>query len=257
MVSHRTFWIVLVLGLLRGDDPATAQVPRTSSSAKVPAEVREEIDRLASDDAGRRATAAEALAKMGTAAEPAIPWLIAAMHDERETLSVQHGRAPVYFVVGKALSRLGSPARQQVVSVLRNPGTEMPMRHNALMALTAIRDQTSLDVLLETLPYAYSESDPKGHYASHLRTVLQCFLPDPRVPEAMLRLAQSAQRHSSEPADVLNMINAFRWAVQEGMQYTTERPDTVKTLAETEAWWATHKSAASLRPAPVDGACRQ
>jgi hypothetical protein len=233
-----------------GDDTATAQALNASSTAKVPMEVREKIDRLASNDVGRRATAAEALGRMEAAAEPATPWLIAAMSDDRETLSVQFGQAPVYLVVGKALSRIGPPGRKQVISMVRSPSTEMSRSHSALAALTAIRDQTSLDVLLETLPYAYSETDPEGHFASHLSAALRCFLPDPRVPEAMLLLGQSAQRLSSEPLDVDNMLNACRWVVK-------EVPDSVRTLAETQEWWATHESAASLRPAPVGGVCRQ
>jgi hypothetical protein len=249
--------MTVVVALLGLDDQASAQASKPGTPTTVSPVVREEIDRLASDDVGRRATAANALGKMGAAAEPAIAWLIAAMSDERETLSPEYGIAPVNLVAGKALSKIGLSARKEVTSLLTSPGTTPLMRRNAVRALTVMRDQASLDVILESLPYAYSDADPTGWFADKLEDVLPCFLPDPRVPEAMLRLAQSGQHAHPEQWDSGTVHNRVQWFHQWFQRAVKGLPDSVGTLGEVQDWWARHKTTASLSPAGTDGPCRQ
>ncbi len=72
--------LLTVVAVLVGDLPAVAQALPTSSLSRLAPAVRDEVDRLVSDDAGRRATAAASLGDMGAAALDALPWLVARTH---------------------------------------------------------------------------------------------------------------------------------------------------------------------------------
>jgi hypothetical protein len=256
MLRLRNTVIASLVMLSVGIGQAGAQPSKLPvGAAKVPAAIREEIDRLASDDAGRRATAAFALGEMGAAAELAIPWLVAAMSDDRRTLSTHYGDAPVNLVVGKALARIGSAATKHVTTLLLSDDTRIEMRLNSARALTVMRDGTSLELLLKAIPYAYSQADMDGDrkaaFATEFRRLLPCYLPDRRVPEAFLTLEEAAQRASpSGPTDV-------QWFVYEFRESVKNVPMDVQKIEQARDWWSQNKATASLNPARTWGICKQ
>ena len=86
--------------------------------SELPSVVREEIDRLASDDAGKRATGAASLGEMGAEAIPAIPYLIGALGDSRSVIG-PGGRQDVADVAMASLTKLGNPAREALLEALK------------------------------------------------------------------------------------------------------------------------------------------
>jgi hypothetical protein len=101
--------------------PKQPAAPAKPKIAEIPKAVREEIERLISDDSAKRATAAASLAEMGPAAAPAIPYLAAALDDFRSVLSLRRGNVEVRTIVLDTLRPFREPATKEILSRLSPP----------------------------------------------------------------------------------------------------------------------------------------
>jgi len=97
----------------------TSQASPAPKLAAMPREVREEIDRLASTDAGKRATGALSLGQMGAKAEPAIPYLVPLLEDQTRVRSLGHGETEVGLVAGEAMVALGPKETEMLIGQLK------------------------------------------------------------------------------------------------------------------------------------------
>lgn len=134
-----------------------AEPPRpTAKAAKklsvVPPAVRAEIDRLASDDAGKRATGAASLGEMGDEAIPAIPYLVGALGDTRAVIG-PGGRQQVAEVALATLAKLGEPARLALLDALK-AGGERDL-DQVMWALGRMKEPRAFDPLVRWLADAH------------------------------------------------------------------------------------------------------
>jgi len=238
---------LLILTTLAGNSLAlsppsggTASKPRPSGKTGVAAPspaVRAEIERLESNDEGRRATGAAALAAMGIRAAPAVPWLFAAVDDLRPVNSLLYGRATVAYVAGRALRAIGPSAVDYVMAKLRDPKTSPDDRSAALRAVAIMHRPEMLTALLQQLEIACA---PGGNACSEYGDALECYLPDPRIPEAMLRMAEELERRGDKSPSILISFTVFVRGHEDG------KNDWVKTVTEAKDWWAAHGASATL-----------
>jgi hypothetical protein len=82
-------------------------------------EAREEVDRLASDDAGKRATGALSLGQMGAAATPAIPYLVPLLDDATKVYALGQGETQVALVAGEAMVQIGPKGTELLITQLK------------------------------------------------------------------------------------------------------------------------------------------
>lgn len=146
----------------RGATPAYGQAPTTKrvtpSQTKIsgiPPAVREEIERLISDDPAKRATAAASLGEMGPAAAPAIPYLVAALDDTRMVLSLLKGNVSVNSIVLDTLRLLGEPARKGILNRLAPPENA---QFGAIWAVAELREARAVPLLTAIV------FDRRAHY---------------------------------------------------------------------------------------------
>lgn len=164
MRSYR--WFPLLLALIVAADLPAQQAgsagsatqkssPATVKLSKLPPAVRDEIDRLASDDPGKMATAATSLGEMGEAAIPAIPFLVKALEDPSKVFSMEEGESRVCDVALSALKKLGAPARDAVLEALNRKfdllkAGEDPIYLDKYMdAAGKMKDRRAFPLLLE------------------------------------------------------------------------------------------------------------
>ncbi|UCC67969.1 MAG: HEAT repeat domain-containing protein [Armatimonadota bacterium] len=126
-------------------DALVARIP-----PNVPADVRRQIRKLCSASPGRRAAAAEDLAKMGDRAVPAIPFLIETLSDHSGLIS----RPSNYITTlsdeaAIALAEIGYEALGPLLDALRND--DWRTRAGAAMALGRMRDPRAVDPLIVAL----------------------------------------------------------------------------------------------------------
>jgi HEAT repeat protein len=127
---------------------STAQPAIRSSLSELPRPLREEIDRLASDDAGKRATAAVSLGEMGAQATPAIPYLIGALSDGRSVVG-PFGTSTVDELAVKALAQIGEPARQALLDALKTKSARD--LGSVMMALGKLQETRAVELILPYL----------------------------------------------------------------------------------------------------------
>jgi len=163
--AHRWWTISFFLGsvALLGFQVAHAQqrepsrtVPQEKPSpekakklSELPAAVRDELDRLASDDAGKRATAIVSLGEMGQEAIPAIPMLIGALGDLREVIGMK-GRFKVDELALQTLTNLGEPARKSLLDVLQEEDRDRD-RDQVMWALGKMKETRAVEPLVRLL----------------------------------------------------------------------------------------------------------
>lgn len=226
------FVVMSALVLVR---PVRAQ--GTGSISAMPRAVRDEVDRLASDDPGRRATAAESLAEMGRAAAPAIPWLIAAMSDHRPVISLREGNTEVRYIAAHALGQIGRPAVTQLVALVQNTSADDSLRIGAVTALGWFREPTALDPLLAALKALDLRKETQTRsIISTLSEALSCF-PEERVANAIL---EATERLQAGGADRLEPLNDF--TAMAGQRYGT-----FASPAKAREWWTANKSQLALK----------
>jgi HEAT repeat protein len=126
------------------DKPSPVKAKKLS---ELPTAVREELDRLASDDAGKRATAIVSLAEMGQEAIPAIPFLIGALGDSREVFSLK-GRSTVNNLAVQTLENLGEPARQSLLDAIQAENRD---REWIMWALGKMKEPRAVEPLIHLL----------------------------------------------------------------------------------------------------------
>src|SRR5262245_64634593 len=102
-------------------------VPKLAAMSR---EVREEVDRLASTDAGRRATGAGSLGQMGAAATPAIPYL-APLLEDNTTVYFLGGETKVAVIAGMALAEIGPKGVEVLISQLKLESSGGPVARRA------------------------------------------------------------------------------------------------------------------------------
>jgi hypothetical protein len=210
------------------------------SLAGIPPVVRDEIDRLESNDAGRRATGAASLGEMGAAAVPAIPWLLAAVDDVRSVNSLRYGHVSVAFIAGRALSAIGRPAVEYVRKKLEDPTATRDERVVAIRAVAIMKAPELLDPLLKQIKIACS---PEGNCDLDFAftDALVCFLPDRRVPDALLRVGAEQERRNQARTAIIWFNGTTEPARLAGT--ATE----FKTITAAKEWWGVNGSTAELK----------
>jgi HEAT repeat protein len=149
------FMEVGLLAVCVADQKAEQAKPTAKATKKlsdVPPAVRAEIDRLASDDAGKRATGAASLAEMGDEAIPSIPYLVGALGDNRSVIG-PGGPQIVAEVALATLVKLGEPARQALLDALKADGRRDLDR--VMWALGRIKEPRAFDPLVRWLADAH------------------------------------------------------------------------------------------------------
>lgn len=116
--------------------------------SELPTAVREELDKLASDDAGKRATAIVSLGEMGQQAIPAIPFLIGALGDTRQVVGL-NGRFHVYELAEQTLAKIGEPARQALLDALQ--AVDIKERDRVMWALAEMKETRAVEPLIRLL----------------------------------------------------------------------------------------------------------
>jgi hypothetical protein len=117
--------ILSAVGLVAASrDSSHAQTPSATRSpqsqlAQMPREVREEVDRVASNDAGKRATGAASLGQMGAVATPAIPYLVPLLDDATKVFVLGQGETQVALVAGESLVQIGTKGTEALISQLK------------------------------------------------------------------------------------------------------------------------------------------
>ncbi len=244
-----------VLGQTAGKSQAARPAP-SKPPAITPA-VREEIDRLMSDDAGKRASAAMALSEIPGQAGPTIPYLIAILDDTKEVFGPVLGRTSVREVALHALRQIGRPAVAGLLSSLdaqapdiregatwalgelRAPEAVQPLidrlpkeTENGVLwaaahALAAIGDRRALPALISVSgrPFAENDSFP-GAVAESIGS-----FKDPRSIEPLISLAERASEAK----------NSYRYVILRQVEALTGQKFGDEAKAA-RAWWEQNKS---------------
>jgi HEAT repeat protein len=132
--------------------PAKAGKAAPSKLADIAPPVRDEIDRLMSGEAGKRASGAASLAEMGDAALPAIPYLIDALSDDRLVhgpVSTAANELSVRSVALYTLWKLGRPAVDAIIASLKSESWET--RGGAAWALAKLKIPEGVQPLVDLL----------------------------------------------------------------------------------------------------------
>jgi HEAT repeat protein len=140
--------IVVLLAWFTQGAPAQPAIPRSRIPTGIPVTVRRQIEGLYSPDPAARCRAADALAKLGSRATAAVPFLVALLHD---AASVQVASTPENEYrsatdpgaqAAGAIARIGKPAVPQLLLALKE--RDAATRARALWALGQLRDLRGL-----------------------------------------------------------------------------------------------------------------
>jgi hypothetical protein len=126
-----------------------------------------------------------------------------------------------------------------VLNKLEDPEAPRAQRQDALRAVAIMHTPGMIEPLLKQLETACSpagDRDLCGNFADPL----DCYRPDRRVPEAMLRVAAELERRGEKSPTILI---SFASAVGKDL-------NAFKTVAAAKAWWAANGSSAPLTPYP-------
>ena len=137
-----------MLGLLFVANTAAQATLPTTAKTIAPA-LREEIDRLMSDDAGKRASAAMALSEYEGDVTAAIPYLMAILGDTKQVFGPVLGQTTVRGVAVYALGKIGRPAIAPLIASLNAKASDL--RQGAAWALGELKVQEAVGPLIEHL----------------------------------------------------------------------------------------------------------
>jgi hypothetical protein len=127
---------------------AQPNIPKEKIPSHIPADVRQQIERLYSSDAIERASASFWLRKMGAQAVPAIPFLIAILGDN----TVIEGGGPSTSPgeeAARTLITIGKPAVQPLMTALKDE--HLSIRRMAAWILGKMKDPRTVDPLIAAL----------------------------------------------------------------------------------------------------------
>jgi HEAT repeat protein len=190
--------MVLALAIAAACEAPQSNAPQSSGRlSELPPAIRAEIDRLASDEAGKRATAAASLAEMGERAVPAIPYLIGALGDERMAIGSDAVKQVRAFAL-TTLTKLGGPAREALLNALkssdfidaRDPSSISQRSAGVLWALGKMREPRAVEPLIGLL--AREEATLAVRYAVEALGDIE----DARAVEPLIQLLRNSSRDS-------------------------------------------------------------
>ncbi len=199
--------------------PKPAEEPRASEER-----IAELIAQLSSDDGRVRGRAVYELGKIGPAAAPAVPALIAMLGDRLAPIIVPeedtHG-TQVSIVATNALVTIGEPAVEPLLRVLREKDPKRDVRDHAARALGKIGDPLALQPLLEAL----------DHEKQPVRSAASSALGE--MGEAAFRPLADRLRHPSLRVQLgaIRGIVRINQAAISRTGRTTRREQSVKLLA--------------------------
>jgi len=125
---------------------AQPTIPKEDIPADIDPEVREQIERLYSEDAEERVHAADTLGGWGEKAAPAVPFLMDLLDDPLELLS--KARTP-FMAATSALIRLGEPPIEVLTNALKHENTYVQTSAIRFLALT--RDLRAVEPVVAAL----------------------------------------------------------------------------------------------------------
>jgi hypothetical protein len=223
---------------------AAAALPR------LPPTIRQEVDRLAGDDPGSRATAALALGAMGKAAAPAIPWLFAAVSDRRDVrLLLTQEKTTVGEQAALALGKIGEPAFSQLRQAIIDASTDEVTWFRAAAVLALLRRAEVFDPLVarfRSLQPHVNEDDQASRRFVDVAWLLTCF-PEPRVGDLLAEAiatgtAQRPMAYGLESLVDEPKIPEFPECKQALQDW---KPSPCPALLE---WWRSHRDQVKLTP---------
>lgn len=210
------------------------------SLSRMPRPVREEVDRLVSDEAGKRATAAASLGEMGGNAIDALPWLVAVVQDARRVMSLTRGNTEVGSIAAEAIGKMGTPATVKLLALLNGPDTSPEARIGAAWVLAFQKNRIAVDSILQQMRAAGGRATKENdQQLFDWENAIVCY-DDTRVPEELLGVFEVLAKLRTEVSD--SMSNHLR-----RFSELTGGPS-FSTVAEARSWWESNKRAAKLVP---------
>lgn len=169
-----------------GQTPTPTPVPKLAAMSR---EVREEVDRLASNEAGKRATGAASLGQMGAAATPAIPYLVLLLADETEVYGLK-GKTRVAHTAGEALVEIGPKGKEALISQLRRESSAPWL---ARYYAAGVLGQKKVVEAIPVLRAALARSDVNWVEAGHIVEALAALNDSGSLVSIMAYLAQDIE----------------------------------------------------------------
>jgi HEAT repeat protein len=157
---------------------AKLNIPKEKIPLNIPADIKQQIERLYSSNQRERVVALEKLGQMGERAAPAIPFIIGMLDDfelyyYREYHRFKRYSVVVSMIAVQALIDIGEPAFKPLVAELKNKDPRV--RINVMWGLSQIADPRTAGPLIETLADRDSQVRAKAFAAlcdmASLRTI--------------------------------------------------------------------------------------
>jgi HEAT repeat protein len=235
-----SFFLSVAISMFVAAQQAQPTVKTAKKLSDLSPVVRAEIDRLASDDAGKRATGAASLAEMGDDAIPAIPYLIGALNDTRSVIG-PGGQSTVAEVALATLDKLGEPGRLAMLEALK-AGSDRRGFDQLMLALGRIKEPRAFEPLVGWLADAHW-----GQWAARaLGELGDVRAVNPLILALMANnsSAASALGKLKDPRAVEPLIEAFdsdvsqKYLLQEALEEITG--ESMKA-DEWKGWWEKNK----------------
>jgi len=238
---NRSAVVLLCLYLIAGVALTVSVLGQTPTPTPTPApklaamsrEIREEVDRVASSDAGKRATGALSLGQMGAAATGAILYLVPLLDDASKVYALGKGATEVALIAGEALVEIGPKGTGVLIGQLkRENSAPRYARCTAAKVLGRKKVATAAPVLRAALAHS-DVDDIEGLY----------------IVEALAAIGDSDSLASimtflSRDSIGLRTDGGMRWQFfQEPLKSLTDQD--FETRKDALAWWqkkmGTHK----------------
>ncbi len=146
----RMRWALLVVTIITAEGLwayTPPDIPKEKIPSDIPAEVREQIEKLYSSAPAARLVAAEKLGRMSERAVPAIPFLVELLGDDTLLLGGWKGASPG-TAAAESLGKIGGPSVKPLIAALKD---ENPVRRrNTTRALVEI-DVDAVEELIAAL----------------------------------------------------------------------------------------------------------
>jgi HEAT repeat protein len=238
-----TFLVLFICAIMGNCTQKKPSPEKAKKLSELPAPVREEMDRLASDDAGKRATAIVSLGEMGQEAIPAIQLLIGAVGDRRSVIGPK-GRFDVNELAVQTLETLGEPARKALLDALQAEDRD---RDQIMWALGKMKETRAVEPIIRIL---LNDAHLRNWAIEPLVEI-----GDPRAVEPLIQLLSQDENLRDNIAEALGklkdpravepLIDALKkdetfWQARDALKEITGQD--LNTSDDWARWWEQNKN---------------